>query len=100
MSLTQDPLTAHPPARRQMPAGIGVEKELRCTRMATRATDKARTATRHVLTVLTLVGAALLFGPQEASAQTCINDVWKAHGNNQNVTCTANDVTLASATNI
>ncbi len=26
--------------------------------------------------------------------------MWKAHGNTQNVTCTANDVTLASATNI
>ena len=26
--------------------------------------------------------------------------MWKAHGNNQNVTCTANDVTLASAENI
>jgi hypothetical protein len=52
------------------------------------------------LALLTLVGAGLLFGPEAASAQTCINDVWKAHGNNQNVTCTANDVTLSSATNI
>jgi hypothetical protein len=42
----------------------------------------------------------VLFGPQPASAQTCIQDVWKAHGNNQNLTCTANDVTLSAATNI
>jgi len=56
--------------------------------------------TGAALAVLTLVGGGLLFGPQAASAQTCIQDVWKAHGNNQNVTCTANDVTLASATNI
>jgi hypothetical protein len=50
--------------------------------------------------VFTLVGGGLLVGPEAASAQTCINDVWKAHGNNQNVTCTANDVTLSTATNI
>lgn len=52
------------------------------------------------LAAFTVVGAGLLFGPDAASAQTCINDVWKAHGNNQNVTCTANDVTLASASGI
>jgi hypothetical protein len=50
--------------------------------------------------VLALVGGGLLFGPEAASAQTCIQDVWKAHGNNQNLQCTANDVTLSSATNI
>jgi hypothetical protein len=54
----------------------------------------------RLITVLILAGGALLLGPDAASAQTCINDVWKAHGNNQNVTCTANDVTLSSATNI
>ena len=42
----------------------------------------------------------VLFGPQPAFAQTCIQDVWKAHGNTQNLNCTANDVTLSSATNI
>jgi hypothetical protein len=52
------------------------------------------------LTMLILVGGGLLFGPQAASAQTCIQDVWKAHGNNQNLQCTANDVTLSAATNI
>jgi len=54
----------------------------------------------RLVTVLTLVGVGLLFGPKAASAQSCINDVWKAHGNNQNLQCTANDVTLSSATNI
>ncbi|AVR89703.1 hypothetical protein Tharo_2821 [Thauera aromatica K172] len=29
-----------------------------------------------------------------------MQDVWKAHGNSQNLTCTANDVTLSSAGNI
>jgi hypothetical protein len=52
-----------------------------------------------VLTVL-IVGGGLLFGPQAASAQTCIQDVWQAHGNNQNLTCSANDVTLSSASNV
>ena len=51
-----------------------------------------------VLGVLAVGG--LLLGAQPASAQTCIQDVWKAHGNNQNLTCTANDVTLSEATNI
>jgi hypothetical protein len=51
-----------------------------------------------VLGVLAVGG--LLVGAQPASAQTCIQDVWKAHGNNQNLTCTANDVTLSEATNI
>ena len=65
-----------------------------------RTIKKVRQGTGVALTVLSLVGGGLLFGPEAASAQTCINDVWKAHGNNQNVTCTANDVTLSSATNI
>ncbi len=54
----------------------------------------------RLVTVLTLVVGGLLFRPEAASAQTCIQDVWKAHGNNQNLTCTANDVTLSTATNI
>jgi hypothetical protein len=54
----------------------------------------------RLVTMLTLVGGGLLLGPEAASAQTCIQDVWKAHGNKQNLTCTANDVTLSSATNI
>ena len=53
-----------------------------------------------ILLCLVAVGG-LLVGAQPASAQTCIQDVWKAHpGNNQNLTCTANDVTLSTATNI
>jgi hypothetical protein len=54
----------------------------------------------RLVTVLTLVGGGLLLGPEAASAQTCIQDVWQAHGNNHNLQCTANDVTLSSATNI
>src|SRR5262245_2072920 len=52
-----------------------------------------------LLPILLVVGG-LLLGVEPASAQTCIQDVWKAHGNNQNLTCTANDVTLSQATNI
>jgi hypothetical protein len=51
-----------------------------------------------VLGVLAVGG--LLLGAQPASAQTCIQDVWQAHGNKQNLTCTANDVTLSEATDI
>ena len=65
-----------------------------------RTFKKSRRRTGVALTVITLVGGGLLVGPEAASAQTCINDVWKAHGNNQNLTCQANDVTLSSATNI
>ena len=46
-----------------------------------------------------MVGGVLV-GAQPASAQTCIQDVWQAHGNTQNLTCTANDVTLSSVTNV
>src|SRR4029453_2089560 len=55
------------------------------------------------LTVLlgVLAVGGLLLGAQPASAQgTCIQDVWKAHGHSQNLTCTAQDVTLSRATNI
>jgi len=47
-----------------------------------------------------LAVGGLLVGAQPASAQTCIQDVWKAHGNSQNLQCTANDVRIASAGNI
>jgi hypothetical protein len=69
-------------------------------RLAERTIEKCRRRTGVALTVLTLVGGGLLFGPEAASAQTCIQDVWQAHGNSQDLTCTANDVTLSSATNI
>jgi len=59
-----------------------------------------RRRTGGALMVLTLVGGGLLFGPEAASAQSCIQEVWTAHGNNQRLQCTANDVTLSSATNI
>jgi hypothetical protein len=58
-------------------------------------------STRLLPTLLAILAVGgLLFGAQPASAQTCIQDVWKAHGNNQNLTCTANDVTLSKAGNI
>ena len=52
-----------------------------------------------ILLCLVAVGG-LLVGAQPASAQNCIQDVWQAHGNNQNLQCSANDVTLSSASNI
>jgi hypothetical protein len=65
-----------------------------------RTITKLRRRTGVALTVITLVGGGLLVGPETASAQTCIQNVWAAHGNNQDLTCKANDVTLSSATNI
>ena len=59
-----------------------------------------RGRTSVALTVLTLVVGGLLVEPESASAQTCIQNVWAAHGNKQNLTCSANDVTLSTATNI
>jgi hypothetical protein len=41
-----------------------------------------------------------ILGTRPAAAQTCIQDVWKAHGNNQNLTCSAKDVALSNVTNI
>jgi hypothetical protein len=54
------------------------------------------------IAVTLLVAGAVLFGaqPSLAAPNTCIQDVWKAHGNNQNLTCTAQDVTLSRATGI
>jgi hypothetical protein len=69
--------------------------------------DGCRTKLSHLATRLlpillgVLAVGGLLLVAQPASAQgTCIQDVWKAHGNNQNLQCTANDVTLSAATNI
>jgi hypothetical protein len=62
-------------------------------------TRSCRTLLFTLIAVLAVGGQ--LFGAQPASADpNCIQDVWKAHGNNQNLTCTAQDVTLSSATNI
>jgi hypothetical protein len=46
------------------------------------------------------VGGLLLGAQPAAAVDNCIQDVWKAHGNNQNLTCTANDVRIAEASNI
>jgi hypothetical protein len=35
-----------------------------------------------------------------AANTTCMQDIWFQHGNTQNLTCTANDVTIANASNI
>lgn len=51
---------------------------------------------------LTISVVAVIVGSlsHSAFAQSCIDDVWKAHGNTQSLTCTANDVKVASARNI
>ncbi len=57
------------------------------------------------------IALALLTACQSASGEdhaaqaitagaSCMEDVWKAHGNTQELGCTANDVGIASATNI
>jgi hypothetical protein len=49
-----------------------------------------------------LAMGGLLLSAQRVAAQTpnCIQDVWQAHGNKQNLTCTANDVQISNVTNI
>ena len=62
-------------------------------------TRSCRTLLFTLIAVLAVGG--LLFGAQSVSAVgTCIQDVWQAHGNNQGLNCTAQDVTLSKATNI
>jgi hypothetical protein len=68
-------------------------------------TKYCRLSTRLLPTLLAVLAVGgLLFEAQPASAQApppnCIQDVWKAHGNSQNLTCTANDVRIAEVTNI
>jgi hypothetical protein len=53
-----------------------------------------------LLGVLTVAGLFFGAAPASAAPNTCIQDVWQAHGNNQKLTCTAQDVTLSSAINI
>lgn len=48
-----------------------------------------------------MFASALLLTAERALAENnCIQNVWAAHGNSQSLTCTANDVTLSSASNI
>ncbi len=53
-----------------------------------------------ILLCIVAVGGFLLGAQPAYSAGTCIQDVWQAHGNNNNLTCTANDVQLSAVTNI
>lgn len=43
-----------------------------------------------------VTAVALLLAARPAAADDCMQTVWKAHGNKQNLTCSANDVTLSS----
>lgn len=56
---------------------------------------------KHVLPCVgaSLIATWLAFTPGAWAADSCIQDVWKAHGNTQNLTCTANDVRVARALN-
>lgn len=66
-------------------------------------TKWARSWARCIGAATPLVVGGLLLGAPPAQAQvagSCMQDVWKAHGNSQSLTCTANDVTLSSADNI
>lgn len=57
----------------------------------------------RIIGAATLVVGGLLLGAPPVSAQvpnSCMQDVWTAHGNSQSLTCTANDVTLSSVSNI
>lgn len=47
-----------------------------------------------------VVAAGLLLGSSGVLAQSCMQDVWQAHGNSQGLNCTANDVSLSSVSNI
>ena len=63
----------------------------------------ARAWARCIGAATPLVVGGLLLGAPPASAQvapSCMQDVWKAHGNSQSLTCTANDVTLSTVSNI
>ncbi len=56
-----------------------------------------------IRSVCLLIFVGLILAAQPPSAQAvanCIQDVWTAHGNSQNLTCTANDVTISTITNI
>ena len=60
-----------------------------------------KNAIRSVYLLIFMIFVGLIMAAQPASATpNCIQDVWKAHGHNQNLTCTANDVTISEVTNI
>src|SRR2546426_12442043 len=53
-----------------------------------------------ILLGVSAVGGLLLWAQPASATNNCIQDVWQAHGNSQNLTCTANDVRIADVTNI
>jgi hypothetical protein len=53
-----------------------------------------------ILIGILAVGGLLLSAQPASAVDNCIQDVWAAHGNTQNLTCTANDVSVARVTNI
>lgn len=59
-----------------------------------------KTIARFLATVIGIVACTMVGAVPAAVAQSCIQDVWQDHGNKQGLTCTANDVSLASVTNI
>jgi hypothetical protein len=69
---------------------------------------KHRKTVRHmfvglpILLAVLAVGSVLLVPQPAVAANTdlCIQDNWAAHGNTQDLTCTANDVSVANVTNI
>lgn len=55
---------------------------------------------RLKLVSVSLVMVGLFLGSSTVQADSCMQDVWQAHGNTQSLTCTANDVSLSSVSNI
>ena len=47
-----------------------------------------------------IAAGTLLVGARPVRADACMQEVWAAHGNTQNLTCKANDVTLSSVSDI
>lgn len=63
---------------------------------------KTRGAVRGVLLALTAIAGCqgreqTVEATQSVVQTTCMQDIWAAHGNSQNLTCTANDVRIAKA---
>lgn len=64
-----------------------------------KACQQALIAARHIAVSITPLAMLVTCLPAAAGTD-CIQDQWRANGNRQNLTCTANDVRVASASNI